>query len=182
MNIFNVNIFHKILHFYPTLKNGGPKHDFFVLMNVPAGVHERVKNLLTRIGIRDLTICDRFLLIFRFARKFPFLENVRNPGSVKKLKMMYYESIKGFQNPVLIIKCLDFTQRKINPLFWKQHLTHLWWEKSCYQFVKSHILIIYIRILPRAHHHFSSRCLFWMNNQKQTMWRKMQTNFYSRNA
>ena len=47
-----------MLHFYPTLKNGGAKHDFFVLLNAPVGVHERPKNLLTRIGIRDSTFCD----------------------------------------------------------------------------------------------------------------------------
>ena len=56
----NVNSFQKMLHFYLTLKNGGPKHDFFVLLNEPAGVHERVENLLTRIGIHDLIFCEEF--------------------------------------------------------------------------------------------------------------------------
>ena len=51
----NVNIFQKILHFYPTSKNGWLKHDFLVTLNVLVGVHERVENLLTRVGIRDLT-------------------------------------------------------------------------------------------------------------------------------
>ena len=52
-----------MLHFYPTLKNEWSKHDFFVLLNAPVGVHEIPENLLTRIGIRDLSFCDRFLLI-----------------------------------------------------------------------------------------------------------------------
>ena len=38
----------------------GSKHDFFALLNVLVGVHEKVENLLTRIGIRDLTFCDHF--------------------------------------------------------------------------------------------------------------------------
>ena len=67
MNICDVNSFLKILDFYPTLKNGGPKHDFFVTLNAPVGVHERVENLLTRIGIRDLSFCDRFLLILELS-------------------------------------------------------------------------------------------------------------------
>ena len=51
-----------MLHFYPTLKNGGSKHDFFTLLNVLVGVHEMVKNLLTRIGIRDSSFLDELLI------------------------------------------------------------------------------------------------------------------------
>ena len=58
MNICDLNSFHKILHFYPIPKNGGSKHDFLVLLNAPVGVHERVENLLTRIGVRDLSFWD----------------------------------------------------------------------------------------------------------------------------
>ena len=54
----NVDIFQKMLHFYPTLKNGGAKHDFFGLLNVLVGVHERVENLLRHIGIRDSSFCE----------------------------------------------------------------------------------------------------------------------------
>ena len=64
MNICDNNIFQKILHFYSTLKNGWSKHDFFVLMNALEGVHERAKNLLTRIGIRDSPFCDEFFGTF----------------------------------------------------------------------------------------------------------------------
>ena len=64
MNICDVNSFLKILHFYPTLKNGGPKHDFFVLLNAPVGVHERVENLLTRIDIRDLEFLNVLFIDF----------------------------------------------------------------------------------------------------------------------
>ena len=68
-----------MLHFYPTLKNGDSKHDFFTLLNVLVGVHETPKNLLTRIGIRDLLFCGKFLLIFRNFRKFTFLEKYVTP-------------------------------------------------------------------------------------------------------
>ena len=62
MNSCGVNSFLKILHFYTTPKNGGSKHDFFVTLNAPVGVHEKVKKLLNRIGIRDSTFCvDSFL-------------------------------------------------------------------------------------------------------------------------
>ena len=61
-----------MLHFYPTLKNGGSKHDFFALLNVLVGVHESVENLLTRICIRDSTFCDEFLQIFRVLKKLRF--------------------------------------------------------------------------------------------------------------
>ena len=61
MNICDVNSFLKILYFYPTPKNGWLKHDFLVTLNVLVGVHEKVENLLTRIGIRDLTFWDEFL-------------------------------------------------------------------------------------------------------------------------
>jgi len=64
MNICDVNSFLKILHFYPTLKNGGQKHDFFVLLNAPVGVHERVENLLTRIDIRDLEFLNVLFIDF----------------------------------------------------------------------------------------------------------------------
>jgi len=47
-----------MVHFYPTPKNRWLNHDFFVLLNAPVGVHERLENLLTRIGIRDLPFCD----------------------------------------------------------------------------------------------------------------------------
>ena len=53
-----------MLHFYPTPKNGGPKHDFLVLLNVLVGVHETIKNLLNCIGVRDLVFCDIFFTIF----------------------------------------------------------------------------------------------------------------------
>ena len=55
--------FRKILHFYPTPKKWGPKNDFFVLLNAPVGVHERVENLLRRIGIRDSSFCDNLIKI-----------------------------------------------------------------------------------------------------------------------
>ena len=58
MNICDINSFQKMLHFYPTLKNGGSKHDFFVTLNAPGGVHERVENLLTRIGVREFSIFE----------------------------------------------------------------------------------------------------------------------------
>ena len=80
MNICDINSFHKILHFYPTLKNGGSKHDFFVLLNVPVGVHERVENLLRRIGIRDLTFCDNFFMICVFL-SFKIFEDRRVPST-----------------------------------------------------------------------------------------------------
>ena len=51
----------------PDPKNRWSKHDFFALLNVPVGVHERVENLLTRIGIHDLSFCDRFLLILELS-------------------------------------------------------------------------------------------------------------------
>ena len=72
MNICDVNSFLKILHFYPTPKNEGSKHDFFVLLNAPVGVHEIPKNLLRRIGIRDLAFCANFfkLLIFLKSKIF----------------------------------------------------------------------------------------------------------------
>ena len=54
----NVNSFLKMLHFYSTPKNGWLKHDFFMTLNAPVGVHERVENLLRRIGIRDSSFCD----------------------------------------------------------------------------------------------------------------------------
>jgi len=76
MNIYDINSFLKMLHFYPTLKNGRSKHDFFVLLNAPVGVHERPKNLLRRIGIRDLTFCDTFFRNFfiKTFMKSPFLK------------------------------------------------------------------------------------------------------------
>ena len=43
---------------------GGLNHDFFVTLNAPGGVHEMVENLLTRIGIRDLTFCVDIFLYF----------------------------------------------------------------------------------------------------------------------
>ena len=60
----NANLFPKIPHFYPTPKNGWSKHDFFVLLNVPVGVHERVENLLNSIGIRDLSFYAEFFVTF----------------------------------------------------------------------------------------------------------------------
>ena len=77
MNICGVNSFLKILHFYPTMKNGDSKHDFFVLLNAPVGVHEKVENLLTRIGIRDLAFWDDFFYNFfikNLLRNFHFLK------------------------------------------------------------------------------------------------------------
>ena len=74
INIYDINSFQKILHFYPTLKNGGPKHDFFLLLNAPVGVHETSKNLLTRIGVRDLILCDNFFCNFwNFRKSWCFL-------------------------------------------------------------------------------------------------------------
>ena len=72
MNICDVNSFLKILHFYPIPKNGGSKHDFLMTLNALVGVHERVKNLLTRIGVHDLTFCDRFLLILELLKTLHF--------------------------------------------------------------------------------------------------------------
>ena len=75
-NICDVNSFLKILHFYLTLKNGGSKHDFFVLLNVPVGVHERLENLLNCIGIRDLSFCDEFFVTFyQNFYEIPIFEN-----------------------------------------------------------------------------------------------------------
>ena len=51
-------------------------------MNVPEGVNREVKNLLSRIPIRDLTFCDEFFVILGFFGKFDIfgkigiLENV----------------------------------------------------------------------------------------------------------
>ena len=87
MNICDVNSFLKILQFYPTLKNGWSKHDFFVTLNAPVGVHEKVENLLTRIGIRDLTFCDEFFLILLFL-VFKIFENKRVLNNVPYI--LYY--------------------------------------------------------------------------------------------
>ena len=70
MNICAVNSCLKIGHFYPTPKNGGSKHDFFVLLNEPIGVHEKVENLLNRIDIRDLEFFNENF--YRFFSKLTY--------------------------------------------------------------------------------------------------------------
>ena len=85
-----VDIFNKILHFYPTLKNGGSKHDFFVVLNAPVGVHERIENLLTRIGIRDLSFWDKlFFIICMFLKIWLFTKLVLH----KKYYLWKYQHI-----------------------------------------------------------------------------------------
>ena len=64
MNICDTDIFPENTTFYLTLKNGWSKHDFFVLLNAPVGVHETAKNLLTRIGIRDLEYLNEIFIDF----------------------------------------------------------------------------------------------------------------------
>ena len=102
MNICDVNSFLKILHFYPTLKNGGPKHDFFVLLNALVGVHGMVKNLLRRIGVRDLSFCDYIFHDFRFWKKnlnlinlsrLSKFEYVKEIGKLHNVYYIYY--LKG---------------------------------------------------------------------------------------
>ena len=66
MNIWGLNIFQKIYYILHNPKNGGSKHDFLVLLNVLVGVHERVKNLLTRIGIRDSSLLIEYFNNFKF--------------------------------------------------------------------------------------------------------------------
>ena len=39
-------------------------------MNVPEGVNREPENLLSRIGIRDLSFCDEFFVILGFFGKF----------------------------------------------------------------------------------------------------------------
>ena len=70
MTICGVNSFLKMLHFYPTPKNGWLKHDFLVTLNVLVGVHERVENLLNRIGVRDLSFCDSIFTIFKISENY----------------------------------------------------------------------------------------------------------------
>ena len=43
-------------------------------MNVPEGVNTEAKNLLSRIGIRDLAFCDEFFQFFKIFTKFDILE------------------------------------------------------------------------------------------------------------
>ena len=42
---------------------------FFSKMNELVCVYEKVKNLLSRIGIRDLSFCDEFFVILEFFGK-----------------------------------------------------------------------------------------------------------------
>ena len=80
-----------MMHFYPTPKMGGTKHDFLVTLNVPVGVHVRVKNLLTRIGIRDLLFCNMFLrfLFHIFLLKDQSFKNIRESKSNYKQHILY---------------------------------------------------------------------------------------------
>ena len=46
MNICDKGIFPGNVTFLSIPKNGGPKHDFFVLLNAPVGVHEKIVNAI----------------------------------------------------------------------------------------------------------------------------------------
>ena len=112
---WNVNLFPKISHFYPTPKNEWSKHDFFVLLNAPVGVHERVKNLLNRIGVRDLLFCDYIFHDFEFRKKtlkpknllrLPKFEYVKE---IIKLHNVYYILFKGRK---LVFRSLIFSYQR----------------------------------------------------------------------
>ncbi len=55
-------------------------------LNVLVGVHERVENLLTRIGVREFLFCDSFLLILKISRKFIFFRKYRRLPKYRRPK------------------------------------------------------------------------------------------------
>jgi len=57
-----------MLKLYLIPKNGQSKYDFFVCLNAPVGVHERVENLLNCIGVRVLLFCDHIFHDFVISR------------------------------------------------------------------------------------------------------------------
>ena len=134
MNICDVNSFLKILHFYPTLKNGGSKHDFFVLLNAPVGVHERVENLLTRIGVRVLLFCDHIFHNFRFWKKNLNIINLSRLSKFEyvkvnsKLHNVYYILFKGrklvFRSIIFSFQLFGFCCINKKQKCWKENHTN----------------------------------------------------------
>ena len=79
-----------MMTFLPHPKNAGSKRDFLVLLNALVGVHKRVKNLLTRIGIQYSTFCDRFLLIFILFENYDFQINAKITDTDLFNPIIYY--------------------------------------------------------------------------------------------